>query len=87
MAYGGSEFGIYVGNSTYLTDGNFQVSNGIFDNITVYNSASIGNMSFSGVSIERNDGQHVMWSSSEHTNLGAFINAHIKSSAIIGGSV
>lgn len=87
MSYGGSEFGIYVGNSTYLTDGNFQVSNGIFDNITVYNSASIGNMSFSGVSIERNDGQHVMWSSSEHTNLGAFINAHIKSSAIIGGSI
>ena len=87
MSYGGSEFGIYVGNSTYLTDGNFQVSNGIFDNITVYNSASIGNMSFSGVSIERNDGQHVMWSGSQHSNLGAFINAHIKSSAIIGGRV
>lgn len=86
-SYGGSEFGVYIGNYTSLTDGQLQVSTGNFDNINVSNYASIGSMSFSGVSIERNDGQHVMWSGSQHTNLGAFINAHIKSSAIIGGRV
>lgn len=86
MSYGGTEFGVFVGNAS-LTSYDLNVQSGEFSNINVSSDASIGNMNLYGVTIERNDGMHVMWSGSQHTNLGAYINAHIKSSAIIGGSV
>ena len=51
-----------------------------------FDEVDVGQITISGRSINRDDG-HVMWSGSAHTNLGAYINAHIKSSAIIGGSI
>ena len=85
-AYGGSQFGIYIGNNTFIEDGMISTPYLTVHGLGTFDEVDVGQITISGRSINRDDG-HVMWSGSAHTNLGAYINAHIKSSAIIGGSI
>ena len=77
---------ISVGTSTAIDDGMITTSTISAANITASSELTVGQISIFGRTIQRDD-SHVMWSESQHTNLGAYINAHIKSSAIIGGKV
>ena len=85
-AYGGDQFGIYIGNNTFIEDGMISTPYLTVHGLGTFYEVDVGQITISGRSINRDDG-HVMWSASAHTNLGAYINAHIKSSAIIGGSI
>lgn len=77
---------ISVGTGTAIDDGMITTSTISAANITASSELTVGQISIFGRTIQRDD-SHVMWSESQHTNLGAYINAHIKSSAIIGGKV
>lgn len=86
QSYGGSEFGIYVGNKTWIESIGITTPNITVNGLGTFEEIDVGGIVIRGRSINRDD-SHVMWSSSQYTNLGQYINAHIKSSAIIGGSV
>lgn len=85
-AYGGTEFGIFVGNNTWIDSNQITTPYLDVNGVGTFKEVDVGQITISGRSINRDDG-HVMWSGSQYSNLGAYINAHIKSSAIIGGSI
>lgn len=85
-SYGNSEFGIYVGNETWIESTGITTSDITVNGVGTFEEIDVGGIVIRGRSINRDD-SHVMWSASQYTNLGQYINAHIKSSAIIGGSV
>lgn len=91
---GGSSASINVGSGTAIDDenittGTLTANSGITTNEISINS----NMELSGHTITsygtgpNGADEHVVWTSGDHRNLGAYINAHIKSSAIIGGQI
>lgn len=91
---GGSSASINVGSGTAIDDesittGTLTANSGITTNEISINS----NMELRGHTITsygtgpNGADEHVVWTSGDHRNLGAYINAHIKSSAIIGGQI
>ena len=91
---GGSSANINVGSGTAIDDGNITTGTLTANSGITTNEISINsNMELSGHTITsygtgpNGADEHVVWTSGDHRNLGAYINAHIKSSAIIGGQI
>lgn len=89
MAYGNSEFGIYVGDQTYITTSELRASSGNFDHLSTgdlsVSSITVdGGLSIDDSSIWLPGAGHVMWSNSQYTNLGEYIKAHIDSKVVHG---
>ncbi|RMC47739.1 phage tail spike protein [Lactobacillus sp. ESL0225] len=83
-----TQFGISIGQNLWIE------STGITTpDLTVNGVGSFVQVDVDGIititkdGITNNNSGHVMWSNSKYNNLGEYINNHIKSSAIIGGSV